>query len=716
VSIETIELLGDGVMVRIIRRKDGFQLAVAASLFLAVMLLAWGEALLAQTGGGDPTQAQAAMVQARAWEDNGQYLDAQKGYRSVMDLYPGTDEAGKALVGLAGTVIHIGDAAQAEQIWQLATTEYAGQEAAARAVLVMADNYAAWGKHAEARQMYQRVVDTWPGSPIAAEGQAGVAICAIRAGDDAAAKVALDRLVSRYGSRAHAAAAAYEVVETLHDAGKTEQAERLAGKIANWPATGGRIWGKAAQAVVAARQGQGRLQITQILDTMAGQTESPRAAHRLAQACLERQQYDLAYALCDAAAAEYGTDVPLELRRDQILAQIGKGDIAGAEHSLETLSVAYPSDYELALAMNKIAAAYRASNHTAQAQAVQEQILRQWTGPHNEVLTALTELAHGYVEQGRYEEAQQMAMRIMNEYKQSHWQPHSVLTVAQAFREHGRMDRAIALYASVLQTQNGATDPALTAITGMAVSELLQNEPNSARVTLERMVTEFAANRWLSFKLVEIADAHRKAGNAAEALDLFRYVEENWPDGDMVMWCQLGRLAVHLANDDWASAQTLCTSMKEIFAQDARLAVAYTEMAGAYIERGNKLAGQGDTRAKYCYTMAVEEATGAIEITQKPKELSEACFLRGNAYGGLRSRPEAIESYRMALKHDPYHKHAGHMWFMIGRYYQELGAEGLVPRSEAETQIAAAYRQVVDVFPHCPAAEAARRWLEEHSR
>ena len=51
---------------------------------------------------------------------------------------------------------------------------------------------------------------------------------------------------------------------------------------------------------------------------------------------------------------------------------------------------------------------------------------------------------------------------------------------------------------------------------------------------------------------------------------------------------------------------------------------------------------------------------------------------------------------------------------MIGYSYERLKKGGVVGREEADAIIEAAYAQLLEAYPDCPAARAARNWLKHN--
>ena len=70
----------------------------------------------------------------------------------------------------------------------------------------------------------------------------------------------------------------------------------------------------------------------------------------------------------------------------------------------------------------------------------------------------------------------------------------------------------------------------------------------------------------------------------------------------------------------------------------------------------------------------------------------------------------------MNCKSWPAYEFAWHLQFMIARLYRDLARSGQVPQAQADPQMEAALMAVLQKYPDCPAAKAARDWLGQIAR
>jgi TolA-binding protein len=90
---------------------------------------------------------------------------------------------------------------------------------------------------------------------------------------------------------------------------------------------------------------------------------------------------------------------------------------------------------------------------------------------------------------------------------------------------------------------------------------------------------------------------------------------------------------------------------------------------------------------------------------------AQAHYFSAACYRDLGDYAKAIEYYETVVDLWPDYEYAWNAQFLIGHSYEHLRNAGAVPVAEANPRIKAAYDQVVQKYPDCPAARAARNWL-----
>jgi tetratricopeptide (TPR) repeat protein len=99
---------------------------------------------------------------------------------------------------------------------------------------------------------------------------------------------------------------------------------------------------------------------------------------------------------------------------------------------------------------------------------------------------------------------------------------------------------------------------------------------------------------------------------------------------------------------------------------------------------------------------------------RKPSDTADAHYFSGVCCRYLGEYLDAITHYRTVVDNWPGYPYAWNAQFLIGYCYKQLSVLGAVSESVAHAQIKAAYEQVVQKYPDCPAAAAARDWLKNN--
>jgi TolA-binding protein len=87
----------------------------------------------------------------------------------------------------------------------------------------------------------------------------------------------------------------------------------------------------------------------------------------------------------------------------------------------------------------------------------------------------------------------------------------------------------------------------------------------------------------------------------------------------------------------------------------------------------------------------------------------------GQCYDKLSEYEKSIEFYSKVVNDYPDYDRAWYALFMVGRNYERLQKAGAVSKTQAEQQIKAAYKQLLEKYPDCETANIASRWLSKHN-
>jgi TolA-binding protein len=125
-------------------------------------------------------------------------------------------------------------------------------------------------------------------------------------------------------------------------------------------------------------------------------------------------------------------------------------------------------------------------------------------------------------------------------------------------------------------------------------------------------------------------------------------------------------------------------------------------------------------RDKGLQAEAVEDFKSALDVWQKLVQLPdstttvEGYYHLAVCYEALGEYEHAIEYYTKVADGYPNYRLVWDAQFMIGHTYEKMLKAGLISESVAKPLISAAYKKVLEKYPGCEAAGAARSWLNRN--
>ncbi|NIT58704.1 MAG: tetratricopeptide repeat protein [Aliifodinibius sp.] len=183
------------------------------------------------------------LEQAEAYQEQGQYTQAEQIYQQILTDYPGTDHAFQAQKNLTILYVTWDKQSNAEAALQQLLTDFSEHEAIAIAVTHVADTYRNLQKHQNACEIYNYVVNNWPDDEHGMWSQMGLVISNISLGNNEVAETAFDKLRTDYAGYQHLSRAVCLVADTYRKLEKHEKAcERYQYALTNWPDAEFAIW------------------------------------------------------------------------------------------------------------------------------------------------------------------------------------------------------------------------------------------------------------------------------------------------------------------------------------------------------------------------------------------------------------------------------------------------------------------------------------------
>jgi len=212
----------------IVRKREAVitakKIAISFSVVFAVVLVCLTFFLIAAEYSTDTISP---LEQAKAYETEGNYEQAEAIYRSIVTDWPGTDEAFQAQKNLALLFIVTRNYPAAQAEVDALITDFAGHLDLAQTIYDIANSCWFAGNYHRARWLYKYIADNIPDSNWAIVGQTWVAGSDMKLGNYAAAQEEIDALITDFGGHPGLAAAVYETANQFWYAGRYEDAQQV---------------------------------------------------------------------------------------------------------------------------------------------------------------------------------------------------------------------------------------------------------------------------------------------------------------------------------------------------------------------------------------------------------------------------------------------------------------------------------------------------------
>jgi len=522
--------------------------------------------------------------------------------------------------------------------------------------LEQAEQHVEKGEYQQAEGIYKAIISADPNADEAFTAQERLTVLYVSWGRDAEADAALDDLLANYSVRTDIARAVDQVADEYRQAARYQKARDLYQyMVEHWP--------------------------------QAAHAEHARAS----------------VSLCNASGL------------------IHSGNEAAAEAAIASLIADFSGYENIAKMVYRVANAYRERGNYAKARQHNQYVLDRWpqSGP---AIESQKGVVLSNIALGDESSARAGIERLTSVFSGHPKLPKILREVGQTYDQLGNCARAAECYRRLLQQYPDASQSreAQFDLQRLDVQLLIKSgqvaEAESARSSL---MAEFLGNPNMHWALFCVANTYRETGNCEEAAQLYRYVAEQWPQGQLAtesrMKKALSEALVLIENGDDAGVQTKIDELIAQFGSDPILPGVISMIAEGYYGQGKNLRSQGLTEQSEAFLRkAISTHTRVINQFSSSDEVPHACCWMGRYYRELGDYQNSIDMFQRVVDQYPDFVFVWEALYCVGINYESLLEEGLLDSSEAEAKIRAAYQQLLQRYPDCPRAEYARDWVSQH--
>jgi TolA-binding protein len=288
--------------------------------------------------------------------------------------------------------------------------------------------------------------------------------------------------------------------------------------------------------------------------------------------------------------------------------------------------------------------------------------------------------------------------------------PEELYWIGRGFGYWERYEEEKAVYQRILQNYPDSpfAGKAKLGFSRATVQSIIMSQDyDGAKKALDKLIADFSEHKDLHDALYWIAERYLWSDRFENAENIYQQIIQNYPDSSSASKAKFGL----------SRAGVLSLMMSQNYDQaDKALDKMLTDFKG-HPDLPKTLLIFGE----HCYKQGLAEenkgladqAKGSFEkaakiwdrlINEFPASsvMPEACCSAGDCYFKLGKLQDSIRCFQKVVDEYPQYKHAWHAQFTIGRCYDTL----------KDT----AYKQLLEKYPDCPAAEQVRRISSNKTR
>ncbi len=465
----------------------------------------------------------AQLEQAKTYQKQRQYGQAERIYQQILRDYTGTDHAFEAQKNFIILYAIWDKQAQAETAFQQLLTSFSDHRDIAQAVHDIAYQHRLLHKYEKANQLDQHVIDNWPESDYALLAQMDLAKHYVDRGA-AAAEAAVDKLLVDFSDSPLIARAVHDVAQHYRQSGKYEKANELYRHVIdNWPHSEHAMWSEVdliKTNIALGRDSVVKVAVDQLLADFTNNTFIAQAVHDIAYQHRLSRKYEKANQLDQHVIDNWPeSDYALLAQMDLAKYYVNRGDTA-AEAAVDKLLADFADNPLIARAIHDVAQHYSLSGRYEKANEHYQYVIDHW--PQTE-----------YAELSRIDLAETNVL--------------SLIDTGDDTTTDAALDNLIAdfteypgLQESVFVIGEKYYNDAFRCEKEGKASQARENFQKALQ-TWEIIITELPESIVTGWAYNFAADCYRRAGQYEKAIEYYQKVVDVWPDYEYA-WDALFRI------------------------------------------------------------------------------------------------------------------------------------------------------------------------------
>ena len=340
-------------------------------------------------------------------------------------------------------------------------------------------------------------------------------------------------------------------------------------------------------------------------------------------------------------------------------------------------------------------------------------------------------MAIEYSKLGDEDNARKTIDKLVIDYNDFPRKAETFWKLGQYYRQDAKMyDQAAELYQYAARTSPKDDDYTMFAQVELVKYYIRTADLAEGDEQYNRLVTEFAENKWLPSNICFIGDTYLRAGEVDVANLLYNQVLTNWPDDPQTIYAKAGLAKVDFYLDLDENANQTIDEILSNYADNPDIANAIYGIGDfcrtlAMFERQKEVSmanpnnsshrpvKKGEKVKKY-YERACSAWERIIQDLPDSDVTPQAYHFAGECYGVLSQSDKMVEYYQKVVDMWPDYKGSSHLQTMIIRYYENLKRDGQITKTQADQILRKGYENLINNYPDWPLTKLAFVWLESH--
>ncbi|MGB2808045.1 MAG: tetratricopeptide repeat protein, partial [Sedimentisphaerales bacterium] len=467
---------------------------------------------------------------------SGKYEKAKQLYQYVVDSWPQADYAVWSQKSLAASNIQLGDDPNADAAIEKLLTNFSQHKQIANAVNMLADECSTLKRYDKARRLYQYIVENCPENELAIWAQRSVVISYIKLGDFAAAKDAVEKLLTDFSEHKHIAKAVNKVADHYRWSKRYEKARQLYQYVVdNWPQAEYAIWSQKSLVISYIQfvdDPNADAAIEKLLANFSQHKQKANAVNMLADECSLLKRYRNARRLYQYFVENFpDSELAIWAQQGVAISNIKLRDDDASQGAVEKLLTDFSEHKDIAKAVNKAADHYRWTGKYEKAKQLCQYVVDNW--PQAEyAIWSQKSLAVSNMRLGDEPNAAAAIEKLLTDYSEHKQIANAVNMLADEFIMLNRFDKARELYQYVIdhRPEDESAKRSEIDIAKTNVLSLIKSENNTAaQQALDTLIADFNDHPKLSQVLFSVAEQSFYGRNYQWAIKLWELIPTEPP-------------------------------------------------------------------------------------------------------------------------------------------------------------------------------------------